>query len=126
MGKRRRLLVLGDDVAKRNLTRDRLGDQPSDLFVSLAKRDTLLHEPFGDVGGDEELIVRGPLGGGRVEGHGTVGPRHRGENQEYLADRVKEWLLVLLEIAVVGKRQSLQGHEQSGEVPHQSSTLASS
>ena len=93
-------------------------------LVGDPERHALADQPLGDVGGEREAL-RGELG----HPLGVEGQRrdHAGEGgQQHLegVDGVEDRLLVLLQVAVVGQRQRLEGGQQPGEVADQAAGLA--
>ena len=95
-------------------------------LMGITKRNTLAHQPFGDIGG--ERVAGGsqcchPLDVERQTAHQSG---HRRQQQLQLRHRVEHRFLVLLQVPVVGQRLSLERREQPGQVPDQPAGLAAS
>ena len=108
------------DAARLALAHARTGD-----LVRDAEGHALAHEPLGDVGREREAL-RGASDSSRSVSKVSV-LDHAGERrQQHLegVDRVEHRLLVLLEVAVVGERQSLERRQQAGEVTDETTRLA--
>ena len=54
----------------------------------------------------------------------SIIPANAVEGEAHLVDGIEQWLLVLLEVAVVRQRESLQRRQQSREVADQSTRLS--
>ena len=92
-------------------------DEGADDGVGVAERDRLVDEVLGEVGGGRVGVVGGSSHGVLVELEGRDEPGEGAEGEGAGVERVEERRLVLLEVAVVGERESLEGGEQPGEVP---------
>ena len=92
--------------------------------MGLTEGNAVIDEIIGQIGRQQHRIARSGLGFGAVHVHAA---HHLGENFQCELDGVhgvKERLLVLLQIAIVGHRQAFDEREQAHEVANETRRLA--
>ena len=94
------------------------------MFVCLAERHSLPHQPVGHIRRQAEALRR-------QFGHAVGVERERrdhsgegGKQHLQRLDRVEDGFLVFLKVAVVRERQTLQGREETGEITDETARLA--
>ncbi len=95
----------------------------ADRLVRLTERHPSAHQVLGDIRGQREAVGRRgdePLA---TDPHGRNRAGQRGQHQQQGVDRVEDRLLVLLQIAVVGERQSLESGQEAGQIPDEPAGL---
>ena len=97
------------ELVERGAGADGLGDGFSDELVGVTEGNAVLHQPVGEVGGEEHRVAGGGEAVVFAELYGEDHLGVDGESQAEGVDRIKEWLLVFLEVAVVGQGKAFDG-----------------
>jgi len=92
--------------------------------VRLPERDSLPHQPFGDIGGQGEAFWGGCSHAINIEGQRPDHPGHRRQHEEQLIDRVEGRLFVFLQISVIAEGQGLERGQEPCQVADQSPGFA--
>ena len=95
-----------------------------DLLVRVAERRSLADERLGGVGREQERIARRGSQPLAIELEPAHERRQRCERAGEIGPRREDRRLVLLQVAVVGERQALDGREQTGQAPDRGACLA--
>ena len=92
--------------------------------VRLAEGHALAHQLLGQVGGDGAAVAGGRRHPLAVEAQPAHAHRQRRQRPGQVVDLVEAGPLVLLQVAVVGQRQPLEGGQQPGQPPDRGARLA--
>ena len=92
--------------------------------MGLAEGDALADEVVGHVGREQGAVLGGLAHAVRVHGAVAEHAAHGVEGCFEGVDGVEEAFLVLLEVAVVGEREALEGGEQADEAAVDAARLA--
>src|SRR6056300_618531 len=87
-------------------------NQLAGYLVGLAEGHALANQPLRDVSSKRESGRCHVFHPALVESEGGNHARHRRHHEHQLVEGVKHWLLVLLEVAIIGKRQRLEGGQK--------------
>jgi hypothetical protein len=113
-----------DQFLERHPSLDRVTHQGRHYPVGLPKGHPLLDQPFGQIGGGDRRPVGSRAHPLEVEGDGVDHSAQRGEGESHLVESVEQWLLIFLQVTVVGEGKPLQRCKDSGEVPYQAPGLS--